>query len=381
MEAGKSRTASTRASASSQALGARGLGNLLLLLFAMTVLSFVASTLVSQGRARGISRAAIQIATNAAPSIGHLSTARTELRHAEIALDDYLDAVVAGQDVDGLEPAIHESLDSIDREWAVYKSLPMFSGESALWRSVESGRARVGATVDEALRRANAGEGEAGEAVMNGQMKPAVNELDDALLATVNFDAQQAARLASAIDVLRRSANRWLAVLEPISVLLSIVAAITATIVVRRYSRLMELRVEELEQFAGRVAHDIRSPLSSVALTLDLAKRTKSSYEEACPRLDRARGTLQRINQLIDGLLVFARAGGAPTGERVANVHEVLTSVVEEMRPIAAEKDIAVELTTPVRRLPHAARGCLRASCPTWWATRSSTWETRPIAA
>jgi signal transduction histidine kinase len=325
-------------------LGARGLGDLLLLLFAMTVLSFLASTALSLGRARGISKAAIDIATNVAPSIEHLSNARTELRHSEIALDDYVDAVIAKEDAGALERTVHESIDRAGREWGIYKSLPAFPGETALWRSVESRRARLNAAVDELLRRAKAGDGDAAQAALDGQVKPDVNEVDDALLATINFSAQQAARLGSVVDTLRRSAKTWLAILEPLSVLLSIVAAITATIVVRRYSRLMELRVEELEHFAGRVAHDIRSPLSSVALTLDVAKRTSSSYEKAYPQLDRARGTLQRVNQLVDGLLVFARSGGAPSGGKVANVHEVLKGVIDEMRPIAAEKDIAVEL-------------------------------------
>jgi signal transduction histidine kinase len=322
----------------------RGLGELLLLLFALTVLSFVASTSLVQWRARGISRAATAIATNAAPSIEHLSRARTELRHSEIALDDYLDAIDENQDAGPLERTLRESIDGLDREWSFYRGLPPFSGEPSLWQAVESHRAQLGAAVDEAVRRASAGDSVAGEAAFDHEVKPAANQLDDALRAAADFDAEQAAHLGSVVERLRRSAASWLRILEPLSILLSIVAAITATIVVRRYSRLMELRVNELEHFAGRVAHDIRSPLSSVAVSLDLARRTKASYEEAQPRLDRARGALQRVNQLVDGLLVFARSGGAPTGETVANVHEVLKGVIDQMRPVAAEKDIDMQL-------------------------------------
>jgi signal transduction histidine kinase len=76
-------------------------------------------------------------------------------------------------------------------------------------------------------------------------------------------------------------------------------------------------------------------------------------------QLDRASGTLQRVNQLVDGLLVFARAGGPPAEGAVANVKDVLTGAVEEMRAGAAERDIAIECSAADASIVACSPGVL----------------------
>jgi signal transduction histidine kinase len=178
---------------------------------------------------------------------------------------------------------------------------------------------------------------------MTQQMRPATSSLDAALGTLVAFNADQATRLGDRIEGLRRSSRSWLAVLEPLSVGLAAVAAFLVTALVQRYARLMDQRVKDLEHFSGRVAHDIRSPLASVGLALDMAQRGALGSEIG-PGLERAGRTLQRVGQLVDGLLLFARAGGPPTEGATADVHEVLRGVVDEMRPAADKKGITLEL-------------------------------------
>jgi len=110
--------------------------------------------------------------------------------------------------------------------------------------------------------------------------------------------------------------------------------------VVQQYSKLMELRVSELEHFAGRVAHDIRSPLTSAALALDLAQRNARLEPKVQATLARGARTLERIGQIVDGLLVFARAGATPVSGVVADVGQAVADVMEELSPSAAEKSI-----------------------------------------
>src|SRR5204863_172555 len=64
-----------------------------------------------------------------------------------------------------------------------------------------------------------------------------------------------------------------------------------------RHSRLQEVRANELEEFAGRVAHDIRSPLGTVTLALDFARDT-AERERREAVLDRGKRAAGRITRL-----------------------------------------------------------------------------------
>jgi signal transduction histidine kinase len=104
-----------------------------------------------------------------------------------------------------------------------------------------------------------------------------------------------------------------------------------------------ELRVVDLEHFAGRVAHDVRSPLESVNLAVELAKRHPGD-EKTRAALDGATRTLRRVGTLVEDLLVFAGAGAPPAAGVQAGVRAVLAGVVEMAQPLAAQRGIAVEL-------------------------------------
>lgn len=120
----------------------------------------------------------------------------------------------------------------------------------------------------------------------------------------------------------------------------------------------LELRTRELEQarqelersngaltaFAGQVSHDLRSPLTSVRMSIDLieeqletadAASADTSAERVRSLLGRASGGADRMQALIDDLLAYARLGGQLTREAVD-----LGRLVAEVR-----EDLAVPLT------------------------------------
>jgi signal transduction histidine kinase len=100
-------------------------------------------------------------------------------------------------------------------------------------------------------------------------------------------------------------------------------------------------RSADLEQFAGRVAHDIRSPLGSVSLALYIIQANKDIDAETQGLLARVARTMEHVKQLIDDLLVFATGGGyiAPGdwGKPKTNVCDVLSGVIEDTK-LEAEK-------------------------------------------
>lgn len=100
----------------------------------------------------------------------------------------------------------------------------------------------------------------------------------------------------------------------------------------------LERSNEVLTAFAGQVAHDLRNPLSAVKMSLELLED-----QMAAPDLDpdtlayvatRANSGAERMQQLIDDLLAYARIGG-----HMAHTEVDLGRVLEDVRA-----DLAVPL-------------------------------------
>jgi signal transduction histidine kinase len=116
---------------------------------------------------------------------------------------------------------------------------------------------------------------------------------------------------------------------------------------------LLESRAAELEAFAGRVAHDLRDPLTAMSLRLSLARRAPPA--ELVPDLIRPLSEqIESLNRTIDALLTFARAGGRPDPDARAQVADVVRAVVADVEPLAREARAELR----VEDLPSATVAC-----------------------
>lgn len=104
-------------------------------------------------------------------------------------------------------------------------------------------------------------------------------------------------------------------------------------------------RADFERQLIGMVSHDLRSPLSAIALTAGGLKRLATD-ERQQHGLQRIRQSADRATRLIHDLLDFTRARqgqGIPVERKSADLHELVRTVVAEVR--AAHPERAVELT------------------------------------
>ncbi len=126
----------------------------------------------------------------------------------------------------------------------------------------------------------------------------------------------------------------------------------------RRRQELADERALELDAFAGRIAHDLKNPLSNVFLRLALAQRQPGAASCA-PHHDAISAALDRMNRMIDGLLGFARAG-APTDRRVVTeVGRVLHDVLEDFTLEAESERIAITVEAPCASFVSCPPGAL----------------------
>jgi len=80
------------------------------------------------------------------------------------------------------------------------------------------------------------------------------------------------------------------------------------------YSRMLEARNRELDAFAGRLAHDLLSPVASLKLSADLLSQPEDAARAPGGRefaRDRLRRSTEQMTTMIEDLLAFARADTA----------------------------------------------------------------------
>lgn len=95
-------------------------------------------------------------------------------------------------------------------------------------------------------------------------------------------------------------------------------------------------------RFVANASHELRTPLTTMRATLDVAAAKPDRAGEAAVVADRLRGQLDRMDHLLDGLLVLARAQHGALAERVP---VSLAELVEEALGARAADMAARSLT------------------------------------
>jgi signal transduction histidine kinase len=184
-------------------------------------------------------------------------------------------------------------------------------------------------------------------------VRPLADQAGLAASDLVEYDARTAAEAALRIERERLRAKRLAYQLDALCAALAVAAAWIAWRTNRHvqraqeeHRRLVERKAEELEQFAGRVAHDILSPLATVSIALALAERSAPQAKDA---LGRGHKSLLRVRGIVDGLLGFARAGARPEPGARAEVQPLVSGLEEELALFAAQNEAELRIE-PVPR-------------------------------
>ena len=107
---------------------------------------------------------------------------------------------------------------------------------------------------------------------------------------------------------------------------------------------------EELDGYAHTVSHDLKSPLSAVALSAEILSRILEGEggEDTCGFAGEAlriiRENTARAAKLIGDLLALAEADQAPVEDQPADISEVVGSVLEENKALLKDHGVRVNL-------------------------------------
>jgi signal transduction histidine kinase len=316
--------------------------------FAAVMGGFVLTSFIAQRASGQIESLAETIAAVGAPSIERLASLRTLVLQVELTLSEYLRDGAAGTAARRAE--LDASMKNLNADVDSYLRLEVLSGEQPYWHDTQTALVRFDDVMDRTDDLINEGRIAEARTEFTRGVQPAGDRLIDAAINGIEFHAQQSRSFASEIRSARRHAI-WVAnVLSGVCVALGIAGLLLILRQGRRYRALAQAhsgfhqaRADELEQFAGRVAHDIRNPLSSAQMGAEVVLRRigDQGHKELLAGILRS---LARADAITTGLLEFARSGARPDPGARTDPGEVLRDLVRGVAHEAEHHRIAIHL-------------------------------------
>ena len=172
---------------------------------------------------------------------------------------------------------------------------------------------------------------------------------------------RRAGAASGRLEEIRSRSLRLVNALNLLWASLALVGGLVAAVLVRRHQRVVErlrlveqTRASELEQFAGRVAHDLLSPLPPVSPGLQVLSRKLDGDSAAHRAVAAIRRSLDRVSMIVDELLRFARSGAQPVPGERADISRVLESARDDLAPDAEQRGV----TLPFEAAPQVEVAC-----------------------
>jgi signal transduction histidine kinase len=308
---------------------------------------FILISAISERASNEVATLSKSIASTSSPSVERLARLRSLVFEVELNFSEYLRSDSKG---DEERRAFETSLDSLDEAAKGYLALPLLHGEQPYWAETQAALIRFESSVRSSEELAKAGHLEAAEAEFSSIGRDAGDDLVRASLDGIQFHAQHVQTMATRIEDARR---RSLLVTNGLSAVCVAFGVAGLFLVVRQdrrqralmdaHSKFHEARAAEFEQFAGRVAHDIRGPLSIASMGTQLALR-EARDDGAKVLLARVARGLSRADAITTALLEFARSGAHPEPGARATPRELLDDFVRGVSTEAEPRGIELDL-------------------------------------
>jgi signal transduction histidine kinase len=319
---------------------------MLVIVLVTVMASFVVATVVARRTSAAVEGHADTIVVASAPSIERLSDLRSRVFEVELMLSERLQAASSGHR--RLSDEVDVTLSALDEGVQRYLELPVLYGERPFWRDLERALVRFQDSVRRTATFVEAGNVADARTEFDRIVEPAGQALVNVSIKTIEFHARRSRELAARIKDARRRAifvsNALTLVCLAVGgagVGLLLRQARRHRAVVEGYTRFHETRANELEVFAGRVAHDIRNPLATATMAAQLVD-PRSGDDETRDLLERLQRGLSRADAIVTALLDFARSGGRPDPGARTDPRETLHDFSSGVRP-EAEK-LGIEL-------------------------------------
>jgi signal transduction histidine kinase len=316
--------------------------------------TFALAIVVADTETARIRSLARVITADVEPKLSLLVSMRSTMRQYEIQADDFFAACA---DPSCTPLGLDEHGERLHFLWSHYAALKAFPGERELRPSFDRELRRLDAAMTGALEPLRRGDMREGRARFAATEK-LFDDLDTTVGRILEVNRSYARATTVEMDGCARRALVLSVALGLLGVAFAATAATLAVRAVRREERLLRRRAEDLDQFAGRVAHDIVNPLLVIDSALYAARH--GADEGGRKALEVIQGALDYSRGLVRALLEFARSGASvPAAARHADLRATAQAVIEQLEPAARHDRVALELEPSVDGLVACSDGVL----------------------
>jgi len=308
----------------------------LVVCFVAVVVCFVTATINSELRAHDTDQRVAALALTTLPAVMHVAAVRTELHGMESMVEEAADGHPWGRG------SLQTSRARLAQEWASLRGIP-HSGGAEVEGAAES-LAQAESVLDAARAQLLDDDLAAARETLATRLRPSFARADRSLDDLAASLVHVAERLLEQAQGERQHSARAALLWNALSVALAIVLGALGVLTVRRHAHLLESRASELEQFADRVAHDIRGPMSPALMALQMAATDVSLRPCLHTAMERGVRSMLVVNSIITDLLAFARGGALPEPGASADLHDALRDVLIELRTLAEARRIELDV-------------------------------------
>ncbi len=100
-------------------------------------------------------------------------------------------------------------------------------------------------------------------------------------------------------------------------------------------------KLAAIGQLSAGIAHEIRNPLSSIKMSLQILEKRLKPEGNDLKRFKIAQREVEHLEELVNDVLIFARP--MEPKQRVAEVHRIIENALEMAEKIIKDKEISVE--------------------------------------
>ena len=103
-------------------------------------------------------------------------------------------------------------------------------------------------------------------------------------------------------------------------------------------------RLAVLGNFARSIIHDLKSPLTIISLSSEIACQPGAAPEKRAQAQERIRKQIWRINDMVGHILEFTRTDPGKTSQRVVNFSNFIADILPELRAETEAKSVRLEM-------------------------------------
>jgi signal transduction histidine kinase len=328
--------------------------------FLLIAVLFAATDLLAMHRVSAIRNETKALVSNIVTSIKLVTRMRHDFHQVTVLAQKHILATEPAS-MSALEDQIEAARADYQTAASLYEPLATLPGEAARWHELQGQIARLKPTLEAVLalsRRNEDGAALHAFEALDQQLGVVLGEFRS--LIDLNYAGADAA--VARADGLQRSSAGLLELLALSGILLAGAVGVATTRLVQRreelqlrHAQLLEATNRELDAYAGRVAHDLRGPLATVALA---AKRLSQFAPQMDKTTELVNRSLARMEALIDDLLALSRM---QIGAQVSACDPAgaASQVREELAPRAESSDASLAVDVQAAEV-RCSEGLLR---------------------